>query len=177
MGTTLTAGQAAYLKKLTAALPSGFPLVITSAGRTPREQASAMLAKVSKYGTSSLDIYSDKTLVARLLALPRDVSSWEALIRTDGMRLSRHLWGGALDLRTRDLTSTQQAQLTTAVGTTGGSPLVEEDHLHADLPALYTSASFVETGAKEALPAVLLVGAIAAMAITGAIIYRRRFRS
>jgi hypothetical protein len=177
MGTTLTAGQAAYLNKLTAALPSGFPLAVTSAGRTPREQASAMLSKVSKYGSSSLNIYSDKTLIARLLALPRDVSSWEALIRTDGMRLSRHLWGGALDLRTRDLTSTQQAQLTTAVGTTGGSPLVEEDHLHADLPALYTSASFVETGAKEVLPVALMVGAIAAVAITGAIIYRRRFRT
>ena len=173
MSTDLTAGQSAYLSAVKDALPAGFPLDVSSGVRTPEEQASAMLTKVRKYGEDSLNIYADDALIARLLALPRDVASWAAVIRADGMNLSRHLWGGALDFRTKHLTSSQRSQLVSAIVATGGRALTEEDHLHADLPKTYTAASYLEKAATN----YWWVGLIAAAAVAGAILYRRRFRT
>lgn len=183
MGTALTAGQRAYLTTLRAALPPGFPLTVTSSGRSPEDQASAMLTKVNRYGTGSLSIYADKALIARLLALPRDAAAWAALVRSDGMRLSRHLWGGALDLRTRDLTSAQVSQLSAAVTATGGKALVEQDHLHADLPLLYTTGAYAEKAVAAAVATVKahatagLWAATFGVIVIGGLWFYRRYRA
>jgi hypothetical protein len=173
MGTAMTAGQSAYFSKLQSALPSGFPVRVTSAGRTAAEQASAMLYKVQKYGASALDIYGDKALISKLLALPQDKAAWTSLIEREGMRLSRHLWGGALDLHTNTLSQAQRDQLVAAVTSTGGRALMEQDHLHVDLPATYTAASVIQTGVESSVKVWLWSAALGGVALLGLYAYKK----
>jgi len=151
---------------------SGVPVTVTSGGRDPREQAQAMLKKLREKGPSELrTLYrSNGSLVEELLRTTQSVDAWAAVIRSRGSRLSRHLWNGAMDVRTRDLSTTQVAKLRAVVAATGGRSLLEYDHLHVDLPARYAGMSAVETAATFtaksaarglALMAILGVGAVA----------------
>lgn len=151
----LTAGMKAYADVLQAAA-GDVPVYVTSGYRTPEEQASAMLNKVRVKGPGEIrSLYgrSSQPIIEELLAAPRTVPAWAAIIREKGPRLSRHLWQGAFDLRTKGLTAAQLAKLRAAVTATGGRPLTEYDHLHVDLPAKYAAMSAAEGAASGAIHA------------------------
>ena len=147
-GVRLTGGQRAYVEVLQAALP--FPIVVTSGDRTPDQQADAMLAKWRAKGSQELrTVYRQSAAVIdALLAAPKTTAAWAAVIRAKGSRLSRHLWSGAVDLRTRDLSAGQLADLQRAVVKTGGRAYAEYDHLHVDLPLAYAARAVGDQAAQ-----------------------------
>lgn len=152
----LTQGQSSFLAKLRAKLPAGFPLEVTSAGRSASAQAAAMLVKYKAGGAKALyDLYAADATIAKLVAAPKTVAAWAAIIEAEqarGVKISRHLFGAALDLRTTGLSTSQVAQLQAAVRALGGRPLLEESppHLHVDLPTVDAAASAVQTVARGA---------------------------
>jgi len=141
-GVVLTTGMVAYAKVLRTALSASVPsLLLTSGVRTSTEQAEAMLNKLNVKGERELyAVYQNDALIAKLLKLPRTVVAWAVFIAQEGAALSRHLRGGAFDVRTSDLTTAQVATIQNAVRSTGGRPLMEYDHLHVDLPASYAAS-------------------------------------
>ena len=168
-GAALTSGMRAYLDVLAARL--GFDLVATSGSREPSSQARAMLNKLKAKGESELyDVYADDALIKVLLSTPRTESAWTKVIETKGQRLSRHLWKGAVDLRSRTLSSSQVSKVEAAVKATGGRTLIEYDHIHVDLPAKYVAMTAAKTGATIALSVWLLGG----VALTAALLISRR---
>jgi len=137
-----TAAQIVFVARVQSHLPKGFPLVVNSYGRTPRAQASAMLAKYAKAGGGATgaqelyDTYADDAAIRDLLSRPHTEEAWGARIAERYPRLSRHLWAGAVDFKTADLTRAQEHQLEAAVVAAGGRPSLESTpaHLHVDLP-------------------------------------------
>jgi hypothetical protein len=138
-----TAAQIVFVARVRDRLPAGFPLVVNSYGRTPRAQAEAMLAKLQAAGGGAAgarelyDTYQDDAAIRDLLSLPHTVEAWAKRIAEKYPRLSRHLWGGAVDFQTRTLSSSQRHALEAAVVASGGRPNLESTppHLHVDLPA------------------------------------------
>lgn len=175
-GVTLTAGQAAFVRKLRAKVAASVPIKVTSADRDAAEQASAMLKKYQAAeaqgasGSAELrSLYrSSSATIEKLLAAPKTVEAWAAIIRADvasGVRLSRHLTGGALDLHTATLTSSQRSLLVAGVTAMGARALLEgtPPHLHVDLPTAYAAASFAQVAAPWAL-AGWVIGGVALVA-------------
>lgn len=176
-GAHLTAGMRAYANILAKALP--FSFTITSGYRSAREQASAMLHKLREKGPQELrSLYrSNIALVEKLLKAPAAEDAWAAIIESEGMHLSRHLWQGAFDVRTRDLSTEQLAALRVAAAKTGGRPLTEFDHIHIDLPPRYAAMSAAETAGRLAAKIWLASVAVGAIALATAItVHRRRNR-
>jgi hypothetical protein len=164
----LTVGMNRYVEALKAAAP-GVPIYVTSGERTPEEQADAMLKKLQLGGSAELyKTYQDDRAIASLLTVPPSTAAWADAIRrlaATGTTISRHLFGRAIDLRTKDLSASQIDTLKRAVAATGGRYLLESTppHLHVDMPAAYVLASAVETsatiGVTKVLPWVLGIGA------------------
>lgn len=126
---------------------AGFEVVITSGVRTAEEQAKAMQTKYDRYkaalaaGETPAEsddlhkLYAADSIIDELL--PNPYSAWAAIIQAHADRgeyLSRHLKSGAIDLRTRDLSSAQVSALQAAVEKNGGRWLIESDHMHVDTP-------------------------------------------
>lgn len=135
-----------------------------------------MLVKYQAGGAEALyALYAADATIAKLVAAPKTVSAWTAVIEAEtarGVKLSRHLVGGALDFRTQGLTSSQIAQLTAAAKALGGKPLLEASppHLHVDLPTVYAAASSIERAAPWVAGAWLVGGAV----VLGALVLRQR---
>ncbi len=167
--------MAAYLGVLRGVLTKSVPLTVTSAERDANSQAAAMLAKLNAKGEGELlTVYGQNSaLIKQMLKLPRTTTAWAAFIATKGSRLSRHLSKGALDLRTKDLTSAQLDLLKKMVTATGGRPYVEYDHLHVDLPAKYAVMSVAEVTVKRGAKVWLATSVVGAV-LVGALIYRDR---
>lgn len=136
-GIVLSTAVVSYAALLRRNLDKSIPIVITSGTRTDTSQAKVMLDRYNQYGSKPLyDVYED-SLINELLATPKDVASWTAVVTRaygDG-RLSRvgHTTGMAMDVRTRDLQPTQIAALKAAVLATGGKWLLESDPPHAHI--------------------------------------------
>jgi len=166
----LTSGMRSYLDDLSEQID--FDITVTSGNRDARAQAAAMLAKLQAKGEGELrSVYRQNIdLVEKLLKASRTEAAWTAIIEAEGQKLSRHLWGGAVDLRSKDLTSSQLARVKAAVRATGGRWLLEYDHLHVDLPASYVAGTLARTGAKVGLVIWLIGGA----GVLGLAMYQRR---
>lgn len=181
-GVVLTAGMSKYLGVLRGALDSSVPLTVTSGERDPSSQAAAMLNKMNAKGEGELyKVYAqNRALIEELLKQPRTVSAWAAFIKAKGQGLSRHLKGGAVDLRTRDLKPGQLDLIRKAVAQTGGRAYTEYDHLHVDLPASYALVSVAERGTGvvqsfgQAHKKKLILGFVAGLALLGWLAWRRR---
>lgn len=124
-----------FLDALAARL--SFPIVVTSGQRTAAQQASAMLAKLAKGDTLQdlLDLYADDSQVKALYALGTDATAWAATIQAyvdRGRPISDHLKAKAVDIRTRDLSSTQLDELQRAAQALGAETVLESDHLHLE---------------------------------------------
>lgn len=187
-GVELTPEASAFLAELRSTLASSVPIRVNSAGRTIEQQASAMLKKYQAGGAQELyDVYASDATIAKLLAVPKTTAAWSEVIRAElarGVRLSRHLAGGAIDLRTRDITDAQLSALVAAVKAVGGRPLLEDapPHLHVDLPGSgsgTTAAVVASTAAVAKSPwtwGVLALGAGLALVLVG-VGRRRRARA
>jgi hypothetical protein len=181
-GVLLTAGIRAYLNVLRRAVPASIPLYVTSGVRDDESQARAMLGKLKAGGAAELyKVYAADSVVAKLLAAAPTVDAWSAIIRqatADGVRLSRHLGGGSVDLRTKNLTDAQVKAIQAAVTQTGGKSLYEgaPPHLHVDLPTTYAVASAGEEvahRARQALPVWVTLSVVGA-AVLGILVLRRK---
>ncbi len=176
-GVKLTSAQRSYLETLQKAV--GFVITATSGGRTPEEQAAAMLSKLKAKGEAELrKVYrSNLPIIEEMLQSPRTVAAWAAVIREKGMGLSRHLFSKAVDLRTKNLTPEQVAKLKKSVTATGGRPYEEYDHLHVDLPVKYASASAAEeiakSGARSATRGFKLVFGVGVAGIIAWVVWKR----
>lgn len=165
MSTALTEGMARYVELLKTTA-RGVPITVTSGVRTAEEQASAMAYKYQHGGAAELyKTYANDAAITTLLKYP--TSQWASVITqlsASGTSLSRHLFGRAVDLRIRDLSSTQLAQLQAAVVATGGRWLLEDTppHLHVDLPTTYALMSVAQTGATTTAKAWLWITGIGA---------------
>lgn len=180
-GVKLTQGMRSYAGILAGKVPA-IPLTVTSGERDPDEQASAMLHKYNAKGAAELyGLYkSSRSLIDELIRAPKTREAWSKIIRAKGQRLSRHLWKGAMDLRSKGLTGVQIRQVMDAVKATGGRALLEYDHIHVDLPAAYAAASGVEAIALPGLKLSArrgvwaLVGGTLALGVLAAYHHRRR---
>lgn len=149
-GVVLTAGLAAYLRALRGSLDPAVPLTVTSGVRSASAQADAMLKKLQAGGAQELyEVYASDATVKKLLDSGRDATTWARIIQDEtakGVRLSRHLGGGSLDLHTATLSSAQVDKIKAAVKATGGSYLYEDapPHLHVDVPAKFATGSAIE---------------------------------
>lgn len=126
----LNAGQKAFLRKLRKQVD--FDFVVTSGVRSLAEQASAMYTKLRNYGYASLvNLYPDS-----LVAGMQSATSSDDILRIlkqrirEGAKVSDHLVGEAVDIRTRTLNDTQIRALMRAAEALGARPGWEEDHLH-----------------------------------------------
>lgn len=149
-GVVLTAGLAAYLRALRGSLDPSVPLTVTSGVRSASAQADAMLKKLQAGGAQELyDVYASDATVRKLLDSGRDAATWARIIKAEtakGIRLSRHLGGGSLDIHTATLSAAQVDKIKAAVKATGGSYLYEDapPHLHVDVPLKFATGSVVE---------------------------------
>ncbi len=110
-------------------------VTVTSGTRSHAQQAQAMWSKVDRYGPGSLDIYP-RSIREAVLSGGSTVEGFTRTIEalaTQGITVSRHHAGRALDLRIRDLSTSQRVALQAAADRSvplGGKTLMEQDHLH-----------------------------------------------
>ena len=108
-GVRLNEIQRSFMSKLRARLPSNIPLTVTSATRSPSQQASAMLKKYQLGGAKELlSTYAQDNLIAELLSQPKTRNAWARVIKDQirrGRYISRHLRSDALDLRSKHYNS------------------------------------------------------------------------
>lgn len=119
-----------------------FDVTITSGTRTAGQQARAMASKIQR-GHNLYELYAQDDLVSEILAVigsttSPDVAAMAEVIADQvarGRFISRHLRDDALDVRTRNLSADQVAELVATVEQLGGEALDEGDHVHLeDLP-------------------------------------------
>ena len=124
---------------------TGQELVFTSKGRTPTGQAKAMFANFKKHGTRYvIDIYRKKA-AAREIAnaykanrrrprkAVREMSRVIQAQLNEGIFISNHLRGLAVDVRSRGRKGARLWVLRQIALSMGGSVLVERDHFHVEL--------------------------------------------
>lgn len=135
-GVVWTEATLQFVEKMRSQLDQSVPLTITSAARTEREQAEAMFKKWQLGGDTELrNIYGSKA--EEFINAPKSPESFEQVIQNRNMRNQRtspHMRGVAVDIRTRDLSSSQVDALAAAARAAGGNVLPEYNppHLHVD---------------------------------------------
>lgn len=103
-GLHLNTEQVEFLRALRAKLDPSIPIYVTSATRSVREQASAMKTK-RDLGDNLRKLYGSK--VDPVLAVPNTVDAMAAALEKlvqQGVYMSRHMRGDAVDLRSRNWT-------------------------------------------------------------------------
>ena len=119
-GVVLTAATRAFLLELRRIVPSSVPLVVTSGKRTETAQASALKTKrtesLRKYGDEGKDLRGlyrrgkGPEIVESILAVPNEVAAMAEVLRrwvAQGVYMSRHMRGDAVDFRVRGLSEAQ----------------------------------------------------------------------
>jgi hypothetical protein len=186
-GVTLSATARAFLEQVERL--SRAPVYVTSAGRSIESQARAMLGKwragEAKDGPGGgakelHEVYAADDVIDELLRVEKTEAAWADVIRravARGVRISRHLAEGAVDLRTRNLSEAQVLALREAVQKLGGKSLLEDapPHLHVDLPSGAYAAGrrtgYVAAKALEsAAPVIVPVAAAAGLLVVGLVL-------
>ena len=136
LGVKLNDKMIDFLKELRAKVPTAIPITVTSGFRTPEEQAKALQVKrngkddlVALYGVNA----------KKILDVPNEVSAMTVVIKKmieQGVYMSPHMRGSALDIRSKNWSRDQLAQVEKAVTELGAKPLEEKipPHLHVTLP-------------------------------------------
>lgn len=132
-GAVLTRNMKTFLKALRSKV--NFDFTVTSGVRSLEEQAQAMWNKWQKYGWQDLvNVYDD-----RLLAGMENAKSAADLLvvlkqkAAQGMGVSAHTRGDAIDIRTRGLSQPQRDAIIAAahgMGLKGSQANEEVDHIH-----------------------------------------------
>ncbi len=139
-GVILEDRLAAFLDDLAAEVNA--PITVTSGVRTAAAQAAARLAKLEAGETADdlFALYKRDDLIAELLEAEQTLEAWTAILEDQISRgdfLSSHLTGRALDLRSRDWTAAELAEVEAAVAALGGRSVHEStpEHLHIEVPS------------------------------------------
>ncbi|MCB9743931.1 MAG: hypothetical protein H6740_15130 [Alphaproteobacteria bacterium] len=128
-----------FLALLRLRVPRRIPLVVTSGVRTAEAQAHALQRK-RQLGDDLNLLYQrgyGPQIVAQLLAVPNEVPAMAAVLQRwmdQGVYMSRHMRGDALDLRNRSLSAADQALIVQAVQSMGARALIEKtpSHIHLE---------------------------------------------
>lgn len=113
-------------------------IVITSGLRTYASQLTVMRGLYQRDPKGFADLY--KQAASELIASSEDAADWtvaqiESLYDRGILHKSGHTSGGAVDLRSRDLSKAQIAEMQRAVKACGGSSYIDIGPcLHVDLP-------------------------------------------
>ena len=166
-GVELTPATSAFLVKLRAAVPASTPIYVTSGYRSPEAQAAALVTK-RNLGDNLTALYGTSR-IAPILAAANTVAGMSAALREqmrNGLYLSRHMRGDALDFRTTNLTSAQVAEIQRAAEALGAKTLVETTppHLHVERIG---GGLLAIPGAKAAIGIVGILG----LGVTGLLIF------
>lgn len=159
------------------------PIYVTSGRRSIEAQARAMLGKLQAGGAQEIrDVYSDAVAEA-VLAAPPTEAAWAAALRSlvaRGVSPSRHLIGDALDIRNKDLTAAEQADIVTAAQALGARVLVEDapPHIHIDrIGGTFSAVAQTAVNVYKARPKVwnsVTLGFGAAAGVLLLLLFRRR---
>ena len=131
-------GQFDFMAALRYLTPQHVRIYITSATRSPYRQALAMLVKLEQAGPQELyKTYANDQIVSELLNAARDANTWAGILQkyaNQGIYMSRHMRGDALDIRTRDISSSDVNAIINAAKQLGAKTLLEgvPPHLHVD---------------------------------------------
>lgn len=132
----LTPGTLQWLREYAAAAAlEGIPITATSGRRDTRRQAAAMIAKVER-GEDLHALYRDDGQIDELLNGPRTVERWAEVLAAyaaKGRAVSSHMSGKAVDIRSRDWTSTQLHAAAALATRLGARAIIESDHLHLEV--------------------------------------------
>ena len=126
-----------FLKALRAKVPTEIPITVTSGFRTPEEQAKAL--QVKRNGKDDLVALYGVVNAKKILDVPNEVSAMTVVIKKmieQGVYMSPHMRGNALDIRSKNWSRDQLAQVEKVVTELGAKPLEEKipPHLHVTLP-------------------------------------------
>lgn len=160
----------------------GFDIVVTSAYRTPAEQASAMESKILKGGPSAgkavwpySGSFSSDVLAAYTQSGRAGIQSVVERYLASGGLSSGHLVGNAVDLR---LPSTQDEYnaIVTAANSMGLKVVQEDDHIHVEGFGSSFSA-LLEAAQQNPLPVIVAVTTgVSVIGLTAFWVYTRRRR-
>jgi len=110
-----------------------FDFVVTSGTRTPRQQAEAMFNKI-ELGDDLIAIYADDEFAQLIIDAYPNIDKATQIVSEYAARGggSTHLRGLGVDIRSRNLTSSQIKSVVDASKELGASPLVETTppHIH-----------------------------------------------
>ena len=118
------------------------PLYVTSGVRTATAQARALQTKrnLDPSGGGIRALYRrNATLINEILAAPNTVAAMARVIQAQisrGSFLSRHMRGDAVDLRSRNLNSTQLAAIVNHAKSLGANVVVERSPAHIHIGGL-----------------------------------------
>lgn len=129
-------GQEQFLNALGDLLP--FDIFVTSGTRTPEAQVRAMYVKMDLGGRQELiNTYADDNFANAVADAYPDVDEGIAIV--EAYNPSSHGIGRAIDLRTRDKSPDEIADMKSAVSHLGGTYLYEPSppHLHVQIPASF----------------------------------------
>ena len=121
-GVDLFQGQKDFLTRLRTMISPTTPIHVTSGYRSPERQAAAMLNIWTGTGEGELRRLYRKPLVTEVMAAGKNVSSMATVIQGQVDRrqyLSRHLYKAGLDLRSKNLTDAQVAEIVSAARSLG----------------------------------------------------------
>lgn len=126
-----------FLAAFRSRLPASIPILVTSAIRTPEEQAYALYTK-RRLGDNLYKLYGQDR-AAPIMAVPNDVNAMTAAIQkmmSRGVFMSQHMKANALDIRSRNWTGEQSRVVADVVRSLGAKYLFETKppHLHITLP-------------------------------------------
>lgn len=138
-GVAYTLPMFGFLAALRASTSASTPIVVTSGKRTAERQAKALLKKL-QLKDDLTKIYKrgrGPEIVAAIMAAPRTVAAITAVLLSfmaQGVYMSRHMRGDALDLRSRGLSAAQVAEIKAAAEALGARVLVESTpaHIHIE---------------------------------------------
>jgi hypothetical protein len=128
----------------TIAKPLSFDIVVTSGIRTPKQQALVMFSKIDR-GQNLLAIYRDNEFAQSVIDVYPNLEEATEIINQYKLagKGSSHLHGSGLDIRTKDLSMTQQQELYEQLESLEGVyPLDEDDHYHVTVP---TNQEYLDT--------------------------------
>lgn len=132
-GAVLTDNMRTFLKALRAKV--NFDFTVTSGVRSLEEQAQAMWTKLDRYGWQDLvNVYNDNLIAGMENA--KSAADILAVLKqkvAQGMGVSAHTRGDAVDIRTRGLSQGQRDAIITAahdMGLKGSQANEEIDHIH-----------------------------------------------
>jgi len=147
----LNAAQTGFLKALRAAVPASIPLYVTSGTRTPEAQARALVEK-RRLGDNLYKLYRAKYIVKALMAVPNTVSAMSPIIARyarQGQYMSRHMRGDAVDIRSKNLSTSQRQTVMAAAKRLGAKTIYETKPPHIHVESIGSTYSDVRFAVEE----------------------------